>query len=1040
MSVPGLPLHGKGPRSSLVVVGDIHFDDYPKFPDMFGHLQDAFRDAVEASTTRQAPMVIVGDTLNPLHGSISAKVLDPVCELFEAAGQQTRINMFKGNHARGAIGTGDHLETPLGMINGVAMHNTPELRELGPFICGMVPYVDSKEEFIEAVKKLTRELKTATAGSKVPKLLFTHQGYKGGYVGPEEPGYSPDEDQGGWSLPVTLFAAWDQVISGHYHNHQTLYLGETPITYAGALLQHNFGDEGQTRGYVLVEYSKASGIQLKQVASHVRYPTFRKPRIKHADLKALRKEDLSGCYFQPVIVDPAVTEDDLKALEAYKIFPTLWETYDKGTNRLGDVTADSSVEEILAGYVEARCPNFPEEVKERLLAVGLETYYKNLKTDPSPGTRGAIRFLELELQHFRRSKHETFTFPKNGTTCFVGKNGSGKSTPRMGLIYGVYGEMPGDAESPINDLVGKACMVRTRFSIDAQIYTILRHRKDPVNKDKLFFFKGTEIPAKGSEDDYTGATNSQTQKSIDQIFGIELEIFEAIVCISSLFKLYSDKVRDNAKREFLERAFGLGIWETPYQSILEALRTQREAIKELETTLASQTAVKDNTRLHISDLRLKSESWDREQRRDMSTIGQEIEQLDSRLAKLAERPSADPAEAQAALQEKKDALEELSKDGEPERKRYLEKRIELTERIGALKNKRGAASTQIEQIEKDRRFGLPMAKLGQDGASQVCPTCRQPVTVEHIEECQKAFMAEKTRAMRRMREEFNAADGELKEKLTLRTSLDARLSRIDGNIKARRELKDEIQVLTEKLSGQKEQYSQQKRLEDGLQRQKQMAKDRIAALKKKEDPYKTLIRKAKLEAVALIAEITQMKADLEAAKARVEDLRFWEKGYSKTGLRSYLLDSYLPRLTEKIQEQLDVLSDGALRTKLSANRLNQDGENSETFTTECVNLRGGNTYAKQSAGEAHRVDIAVAFGVNAYSRAVNRHSVNTLFVDDVMDCFIDEEGALALSRLIKNFSKDIWVGVATNEPVIASQFEKKVRVSRDSQGFSKYLR
>lgn len=1039
MKTPGLPLIGKGRTSSLVLLGDIHFNDYPRFPDMFGHLQDAFRDAVEDSVKRQAPMIIAGDTLDPLHGSISAKVLDPVCDLFKAAGESTRISMIKGNHGRGSVGTEDHLETPLGMINGVVMHDQPELVDLSPFVVGMVPYHEDKDEFIAAAQGLTRELK-ALGSDKRPKILITHQAYKGGYVGAEEPGFVPGEDQGAWALPVTLFQAWDHVFSAHYHQHQTLYLGDTPITYIGALLQHSFGDEGQTRGYVVVSYNR-DGLHFEQIPANPRYPVFRKPRITQKGLKALYAEDLISSYVQPVVIDPRVTDADLKDLRAYKVFPTLWEVYDKGSNRLGaDITAESSPEEILGSYVEAKCPNFPVSVRDRLLAVGIELYYKAPKKEYADGERGRIRPMRLEMKNFRRTKHEVFDLDELGVTCFIGRNGSGKSTPRMGIAYGFFGEMPGTSRSPVNNLVGKGCMLKLTFACDETLYTIMRHRQDPVYKDRTLFFRGEVLPDKNSKSNLTGATNAQTQKAIDAILGLDLDIFQSIVCIDTLFKLPSPKVKESDKREFLEKAFGLLDWEDPYQATLSSIREQREALAEMERTVTAREAVKEKTKLNISDYQLKSDTWEQERRREIADAQSEIRQFDQRITKLQERDVADPSEVNAQLQEKKDKLEELPRDGEPERKKYTQGRIKLTDQIATVKATKAAYSQEIEKLEREKRFGLPLSTLSDGEDGQLCPTCQQPVTAEHIAACQKVYLTERERGLRVARAEVTEADKTLREKINLRNSLDARLGRIDANIAARRELKDEILVLTEKLSGQQEQYSQQKRQEDNLVRQKEQAARRLKLLREKADPYIDLLKAGKKELSELIVEVKETKGFLAEGKARIDDLKFWEKGYSKKGVRSYLLDSYLPKLTEYIQRQLDVLSDGILRVKFSPQRVTEEGEATETFTTDVVNMEGGASYEELSSGEAHRVDLAVALGVNTYSRVVRRHNVSLLFVDDVTDSFIDAEGSVALARLVKSISQDIWVGLATNKAEVAAQFEKKVRVSRSKEGYSKYVR
>ena len=1021
-------------KATMVLTGDIHFNEYPRFPDMFGHLKDVFRDMVETAEENECPLVILGDTLDPLHGSISARVLDPVCELFAESGQRVRIVMIKGNHGRGAAESGDHLETPLGMIEGVEMLDEPCVRLVGNIACAFFPYFEYKEDFIKAVKELNQDIKVLGAAGH-PTLALTHQGYRGGYVGPDEPGFMPDEEHGAWSLPATLFQHYDQVVGGHFHRHQTLYLGDVPTTYVGAPLQHNFGDEGQARGFVLVRENQST-FDLEHVRHHERYPIFRKPSLTADNLPEFLKEDLTTSYVQPIVTDPNVTEEELEAIQCYRRFPTLWKTTDEGRNRLG-ITSDSSPEEILASYVEAKCPDLSQEDQEAIFAAGMELYYDTPREEKEGGSSGEIRPVALEMKHFRRIRHEVFDFPEKGVTVFAGKNGAGKSTAFMGVIYALFGDLPGTAESPINNVIGKGCMVRFTFFRDEQLYTVMRHRKDSKYKDKLLFFRGDIIPVAKSASNLTRATNAATQKVINEVLGVSSKIFQRIVCIRALFKLLSAQVKDGEKREFLEEAFGLEEWEGPYQTTLSEKRKESELLSDLEKDLVSYQSSRDVLSAGTADLQLKSRSWESQRQASLQAADQEVRRLNTQIGQVqAQKTSpAEVAGLRKALEDAEEALELLPKDGEAERKKYNDNRTQIVQRLGAAQAEHRAAALLLETTEKDKRFGLPMA----DRAS-TCPTCFQPISEEHIEACQKEFLAEKEAILVKARAKASEAQKRMAELRGLQEGLTKRLGNIDNVIFQRRNLKERMTQLQHQLSTGEERQAHQERILKDLDKQKKSAEKQKTAFESQEDPYQELLTKNAAQIQSITGEIEEAEEALKTSQARLECLKFWEQGFSKKGLRSYLLDTFLPRLSERIQEQLDTLSGGAIRAQLHPQREKADGTMMEAVTATVTNVNGGNLYEEQSGGEQHRLDIAGMLGVNVYSRGVCRVRVNALFLDDVLDNYLDDEGIAALSKLVKGFAADTWVGLITHKPALAAQFDDRIHVVRDTDGFSSYRR
>ena len=191
----------------------------------------AFEQCVENYVSK---VCILGDMIHNF-GVLSAPIIEGVHKLItHSQVLGVKVYMLAGNHD--IDGNGVSALRAFEKKNFITC-NEPEFIHTGPNI-GVIPYLWTLDDptFLKAIDTLDRSL----------DVLLTHAHIKGAVHGSHE--FRPS---GG--LSPSSFSG--QVFSGHYHKWQQV--GDR-ATYTGALLQHNFGEEDYTPGFVIWNSIKPS--------------------------------------------------------------------------------------------------------------------------------------------------------------------------------------------------------------------------------------------------------------------------------------------------------------------------------------------------------------------------------------------------------------------------------------------------------------------------------------------------------------------------------------------------------------------------------------------------------------------------------------------------------------------------------------------------------------------------------------------------------------------------------------------------------------
>lgn len=322
-------------NSKIAILSDIHFHNYKQHSRLIGGVNSRLLDiskAVEeafrmASDFGCKHMLIPGDIFH-VRGTIKTGVLSHILKLFNGpiAWYGMEILMIPGNHDMEDFNGGPHALEPLSFVSGCYIGNGVGGSFADRFII-TIPYQPTTALFESEYERLD---------AHKADLVMIHQGI--------------DEARPTLNMPETGISAsqFDKmVVAGHYHMPKLM----GNVLSVGAPIQHNFGDEGQDRGFWTLDGDKFEFHKLT-------YPEF---LTVHVD--KIRDVDISSKIVK-VIMDDERQLDDIKQLlsdaESYCV-----EIEKKFVSRHQEQIKISSPIQMLAEYIRVtgKYPNQEELIR-----------------------------------------------------------------------------------------------------------------------------------------------------------------------------------------------------------------------------------------------------------------------------------------------------------------------------------------------------------------------------------------------------------------------------------------------------------------------------------------------------------------------------------------------------------------------------------------------------------------------------------------------------------------------------------------------------
>jgi DNA repair exonuclease SbcCD nuclease subunit len=237
--------------AKLILFSDLHAHPFKQYATILSNgMNSRLMDAInciaqvyEHAIAVGADVVLFGGDLFHVRKTIPVVAFNAVYEqMAKFVGSRIPVIMIHGNHDQadrvGNVHSIHAFRSFLEVIdkpgwNEVRCANGEELQLMA------VPYIENIPQLQEAVS-------TPCPHPGAHKLLLGHLGIQGAKVGADFVYTNPHDA----ALSDLNVSAFDAVFLGHYHEYQQL---ASNAWYIGAPLQHNWGDRGSTRGFILYD-------------------------------------------------------------------------------------------------------------------------------------------------------------------------------------------------------------------------------------------------------------------------------------------------------------------------------------------------------------------------------------------------------------------------------------------------------------------------------------------------------------------------------------------------------------------------------------------------------------------------------------------------------------------------------------------------------------------------------------------------------------------------------------------------------------------
>lgn len=331
---------------------------------------------------------------------------------------------------------------------------------------------------------------------------------------------------------------------------------------------------------------------------------------------------------------------------------------------------------------------------------------------------------------------------------------------------------------------------------------------------------------------------------------------------------------------------------------------------------------------------------------------------------------------------------------------------------------------QAEAIRSDIRV-LEVEKRTHERAIELlsgdeCPTCKTPVENESV----MSYLEGELESMDILKEK-------IREKAVEQVNLTAKAE--DERASA-----EEAQAIAETEYGAR----------DGLD----AVEEELASEAARQTEIDTLKAQAKerLERVrALDAEVCPYDAELDAAHARLEELKaerkgilaasegtansiatadFWVKGFGDSGIPSLMMDAVMPYLTEQANTYLQFMADSDISVEFSTLSTLASGDTRDKIS---INWHvEGYDDTTPSGGQFKKIEIATDVAMMDLVASRAGHWPNLMAMDEVLDG-LDPVGRRRVMNLLKHLrTLRGSIFVITHEDGLADEFEHEVRVTK----------
>jgi len=639
-----------------------------------------------------------------------------------------------------------------------------------------------------------------------------------------------------------------------------------------------------------------------------------------------------------------------------------------------------------------------------------------------------MEFINLEAENFLIIGSASVKLNNRGLTIIEGvnnddttseSNGSGKSSIVEAIYWCLFGDTLRSLEKSddiVNSNIGKNCRVKLSFKEGGKDYEVERFRKHSKYKNNLY------LTINGV--DSRGKDNKDTQRYIEDIIVVDKVTFAASIVFG---QGYSKNLRrfgeltDKEQKECLEKVLDLEIFSVAHNVTKRKFAALSSDLGKLEVNCTNLANKYKSCKTNFESFKDKRDSFDSEKQEKLESIQAKISLIDSRVDGLKQELEnfigVDLEDLQKEILELGEVKSSLGLRKEKLIESYNEKKVKLTTTYNSISKHIDGLCGRKEKLASEDLHGEECFYCGGRVLERTVRKAAEGIDFE-IDDNKRSLSEVETK-LRKLNKAFK------KRKLSMEDDVD--------QINQLLILKNKEVLESTKANEKKiEIKSSIKSLGD----KRLLLLEKLAEEGERENPWTELVKENKEELERIKEEHKVEKEAYDAKHQELTHLEFWKKGFSRTGVRSFMLDRVIPFLNDKTNYYLGILTDGGVSVTFSATKVLGSGERRESFNVSVNNHKASQTYKGNSGGERRRIDLAIALAINDLIALRSGRSFNLVLLDEVFEN-VDETGSYYVIKVLEEIAKKkSSVFVITHQQSLSDYFHNRLLVERkDGQSY-----
>lgn len=859
----------------------------------------------------------------------------------------------------------------------------------------------------------------------------------------------------GMPLQPGFLKKYKLAIFGDIHVPMFMKKPECNVLVPGAPLQHNFGDEGQTRGFWVVDTDSWEAVMVPITS----LPQFYTVDSVDSISKDFSKEQVAHNFFRvrsPSALSAANATGNISVQKQVK------QSYRESGICMGMSDAD-----MLRTYVGLKAYEGGGSIDD-LLAAGAD-YIKGCESTAALPV--SVLLTDVKVRNFGSFVGEHSFSIQPDIYLVLGDNGFGKTTFFEAIYWGLFGETTKgvSADAVINDTVKKDACVELVFAGGDCTIIVQRYRKDEQFGNKLLV-RRTE--GSGASVDIVRESIDETQKELLSMLGTSASFFKNINYFSQEDFEFFSTMTDAGQKAVCKNLLLLDRFEAAENKASFDVKKYQNDYEDKQRIVSIKEAAAIERRRAIEGLRGQAVIWEASHadavRAAEAAVAQWQNQLNILYAKHKELCEQESAIAIAWEKNKPAEIQPFDST------RYDKKKAILSDEVACFRDTLAQAdhavllSTHAENaarnavsLSKERlvAFASRLDKAIEDVAflranGSVCPACNAPLSKDRLDK----LISDKEAAVsvcvhEKAQEERSLAAAEQVLLLSVEQSKltqDARataaadlrdaeeslaaynlviaeavsewkLSVQDAESRARELTASHIEQLR---SVQSAKVSVQQSI-DGCLSNKMIADRALNTVQQQTNPVIAEISAASDALKQLEHEIAGIADQLKDIEILSNRAVYWKKGLSNQGIVSYLLDGFAKEFTETINSILLDITDGKYAAALSTQKQLSSGEFRDKFELKIFISGKERSYKALSGGQKARVNLATVMAlVQVIMRAYSLRLVPFgIVILDELFTYLDNKGVEAVyDKVVRFFSGIAAVYAVTHKDELKALF------------------